>query len=107
MTDTAPCPYCGAPIGWADDAPRGHSGSGALGALYREVRRIREIAESRVTGQTAACAGMTAGGPGDSRGDARDADLSHIAELTREVHELRATVARLRGSTGAAAVRSG
>jgi hypothetical protein len=47
-----------------------------LDPLYREIRRIRELAESR-----------------------EEADREHrIAELTREVAELRATVARLRGS---------
>jgi hypothetical protein len=47
-----------------------------LDPLYRELRRIREIAESR------------AAADGGRR----------IAELSREVAQLRATVARLRGS---------
>jgi hypothetical protein len=51
-------------------------GDQGLDPLYREVRRIREIAESR------------AAADGGRR----------IAELSREVAELRATVARLRGS---------
>jgi hypothetical protein len=51
----------------------GHSPG--LEPLYREVRRIREIAETR----------------------AADDDARRIAELTRQVRELRATVARLRG----------
>jgi hypothetical protein len=51
----------------------GHSPG--LEPLYREVRRIREIAETRAT----------------------DDDARRIAELTRQVRELRATVARLRG----------
>ena len=46
-----------------------------LEPLYQEVRGIREIAEAR----------------------AADDDASRIAELTRQVQELRATVARLRG----------
>jgi hypothetical protein len=46
-----------------------------LEPLYQEVRRIREIAEAR----------------------AADDDARRIAELTRQVQELRATVARLRG----------
>jgi hypothetical protein len=46
-----------------------------LDPLYQEVRRIREIAEARAT----------------------DDDARRIAELTRQVQELRATVARLRG----------
>ncbi len=46
-----------------------------LAPLYWEVRRIREIAETR----------------------AADDDARRIAELTRQVAELRATVARLRG----------
>jgi hypothetical protein len=54
-------------------------GDRGLDPLYREVRRIREIAESR-----------------------EDASGSRVAELTREVQELRATVARLRGSAAAA-----
>jgi hypothetical protein len=52
------------------------TGDPGLDSLYREVRRIREIAESRAAA--------------DGR--------RRIAELTREVAELRATVARLRGS---------
>jgi len=61
--------------------PGGLSGMGdradpGLDPLYREMRRIREIAESR---------------------EAADRGRG-VAELTREVAELRATVARLRGS---------
>lgn len=47
----------------------------SLEPLYREVRRIRELAESRLP----------------------DDDARRIADLTRQVQELRATVARLRG----------
>jgi len=64
--------------------------SGALEALYREVRRIREIAEARVSGARA---------PGD--------DARRLAELTREVAELRATVARLRGAGAPGLVAAG
>ena len=60
------------------------TGERGLGSLYQEVRRIREIAEARD------------GGEGSRR----------VAELTREVHELRATVARLRGAAAGAAVRA-
>jgi hypothetical protein len=81
MTETSRCPYCGS------------AGGNALDSLYREVARIRELAEHRTAGDPA------------SRGSARTPDgdesarsAARIAELTREVHELRATVARLRGS---------
>ena len=75
MSQTPRCPHCGSPLradppGGADPGDRG------LDSLYREVRRIREIAESR------------------EAADGR----RRVAELTREVAELRATVARLRGS---------
>jgi len=71
------------------DAPSGavaYAGTGqrGLGSLYQEVRRIREIAEARDAGE------------GSRR----------VAELTREVQELRATVARLRGAAMGAAVRA-
>jgi hypothetical protein len=46
----------------------------ALEPLYQEVRRIRELAESDVAQRQAA----------------------RIADLTRQVQELRATIARLR-----------
>ena len=75
MSQTPCCPNCGSPLqadppGGADAAGRG------VDSLYREVRRIREIAESR------------------EAADGR----RRVTELTREVAELRATVARLRGS---------
>jgi hypothetical protein len=71
------------------DAPSGvpaYAGPGerGLGSLYQEIRRIREIAEARDEGE---------GG-------------CRVAELTREVEELRATVARLRGAAMGAAVRA-
>jgi hypothetical protein len=68
VSETGPCPYCGA-------VPGAAGADTALGPLYREVRRIREIAEAQ----------------------AADDDARRIAELTRQVQELRATVARLRG----------
>jgi hypothetical protein len=72
VSETGRCPHCGSHVpGAAEPAP---AGSG-LESLYREVRRIREIAESRTT----------------------DEDARRIADLTRQVKELRATVARLRG----------
>jgi hypothetical protein len=67
VSETASCPHCGSP------APA--AGQRGIDSLYQEIRRIREIAESR-----------------DADGERR------VAELTREVAELRATVARLRGS---------
>jgi hypothetical protein len=65
VSETGRCPYCGS-------AP---TPAGGLEPLYREMHRIREIAEAR------------------AHGDAE----RQIAELTHEVAELRATVARLRG----------
>jgi hypothetical protein len=70
------------------DAPSGAAayaepGERGLGSLYQEIRRIREIAEARDPGE---------GG-------------RRVAELTREVEELRATVARLRGAAIGTAVR--
>jgi hypothetical protein len=74
------------PDGDAASNAAAHSGTGerGLGSLYQEVRRIREIAEARDAGE---------GG-------------RRVAELTREVEELRATVARLRGAAMGAAVRA-
>jgi hypothetical protein len=90
MTETTRCPYCGCPR------------ESALDSLYREVARIREIAERGAAegARPVPCAGpadpdhgLTAAPADQSAGSA-----ARIAELTREVHELRATVARLRGS---------
>jgi hypothetical protein len=76
MSDASCCPYCGVPLRDAACPPAGPAaGTGGIEGLYREVRRIREIAEDR----------------------AADDDTRRIAELTRQVTELRATVARLRG----------
>jgi hypothetical protein len=91
MTDATCCPYCGRP------------GESALESLYREVARIREIAESRDGGGARPAAGAPAAADG---GDQSARSAARIAELTREVHELRATVARLRGSAVPGLARS-
>lgn len=77
MSETGHCPHCGSPVRGATgpDAAGAPAAERGLEPLYREVRRIREIAEAR----------------------AADDDARRIAELTRQVAELRATVARLRG----------
>jgi hypothetical protein len=91
VSETGHCPYCGslpgAPGANAALEPDGPARAG-LEPLYREVRRIREIAEAHAADD-------------DARriieAHAADDDARRIAELTRQVHELRATVARLRG----------
>jgi hypothetical protein len=90
MTEPTCCPYCGCP----NESP--------LGLLYREVARIREIAEHGDAAGSArpAVAATEPAGP-DERSAAR------IAELTDEVRELRATVARLRGGAVYGLARSG
>jgi hypothetical protein len=96
MTETTRCPYCGSPAG----SPAGD----ALESLYREVARIREIAERTDAGRGAAPpAAWVAAAPA---GDESARSAARIAELTREVHELRATVARLRGSAAPSLARS-
>jgi hypothetical protein len=74
------------PDGAASSGAAVYAGTGerGLGSLYQEVRRIREMAEARDSGD------------GSRR----------VAELTREVEELRATVARLRGTAMGAAARA-
>lgn len=95
MTETTHCPYCGCPR------------ESALDSLYREVARIREIAERGAAdgARPAPCTGP-ATGPADlgdglaaAPADQSAVSAARIAELTREVHELRATVARLRWSS--------
>jgi hypothetical protein len=83
MTEPSRCPCCGCP----SQSP--------LDLLYREVARIREIAErSDAAGSTRpAPPPAAAAGPADQSA----ASAARIAELTREIQELRATVARLRG----------
>lgn len=83
MSEANSCPYCGCPqseeasvSGVADRSSSGASAR-AMDALCREVQRIREIAENRTA----------------------LADTRRIEELTAEVQHLRATVARLRGSS--------
>ena len=115
MTELARCPYCGCPR----ESP--------LDSLYREVARIREIAErSGAVGdsarpgprvpepreqadQSAGSASQSAGSATRNAGSAtRNAgSAARIAELTHEVDELRATVARLRGSAVPGLARSG
>jgi uncharacterized protein YceH (UPF0502 family) len=84
--DGAPEPDGGREPAGAREAGAREAGARASGVepLYREVRRIREIAEARA-----------------SDDDAR------IAELTRQVAELRATVARLRGAGAPGLVAAG
>jgi hypothetical protein len=93
MTDPICCPHCGRQAG------------SALESLYREVARIREIAESRDGGQSARPAARPAAAT--EAGDQSARSAARIAELTSEVHELRATVARLRGSAVHSLARSG
>jgi hypothetical protein len=81
VSETVRCPHCGSPVPGATEPGPAASG---LEPLYREVRRIREIAESRTP----------------------DDDARRIADLTRQVQELRATVARLRGPGTAVRVPS-
>jgi hypothetical protein len=77
VSETGRCPHCGSLVRGAagPDAAGMPAAERGLEPLYREVRRIREIAEAAAT----------------------DDDARRIAELTRQVAELRATVARLRG----------
>lgn len=78
MSDIPQCPCCGSPVHVPPQriAERTGADGGPLAALYREVARIRQLAETQ----------------------AAEESSRRIAELTREVNELRATVARLRGS---------
>jgi hypothetical protein len=77
-----------------------------MDSLYREVARIREIAErgaaegARPAPRTGPAAGPADRGAGltAAPADQSAGSAARIAELTREVRELRATVARLRGS---------
>jgi hypothetical protein len=64
VSETGRCPRCGSPV----------REPGGIDGLYREVRRIRELAES----------------------DVAQGQAARIADLTRQVQELRATIARLR-----------
>jgi hypothetical protein len=101
VSETGRCPYCGSvpgPAGaYAAPEPDSRAGAG-LEPLYREMRRIREIAEAREVHDDG---GRRAGAHG------ADDDARRIAELTRQVHELRVTVARLRGPGVAVYSKSG
>jgi len=94
MTEPARCPYCGCPR----ESP--------LDSLYREVARIREIAERSGVASDSARRGPGVPEPRESA-DHSARSAARIVELTREVHELRATVARLRGSAVPGLARSG
>ena len=94
MTEPACCPYCGCP------------GESPLDSLYREVARIREIAERSGAVGDGARPGPQVPEPRDPA-DQGASSAARIAELTREVYELRATVARLRGSAVSGLARSG
>jgi len=94
MTEPARCPYCGCPR----ESP--------LDSLYREVARIREIAERSGVASDSARPGARVPEPREPA-DHSARSAARIAELTREVHELRATVARLRGSAVPGLARSG
>ena len=86
MRDLPRCPHCGSPVLVAGQEPAGEPAS-PLDSLYQEVRRIREIAE----------AGRDEADRDEAGRDESESRL-RVEELTREVNELRATVARLRGS---------
>jgi hypothetical protein len=90
VSETGRCPYCGSvpgPVGaYAAPEPDGLARAG-LEPLYREVCRIREIAEAHAADDARR----------SIEAHTADDDTRRIAELTRQVHELRATVARLRG----------
>jgi hypothetical protein len=124
MSEAPQCPYCGLSLpGNGGDAALGTRRNGhvpntgnhhalgaasgrtmaaerALDSLYQEVRRIREIAETRPAEGTVgrAAEGAAARAAGDDR--------HRIEELTREVQELRITVARLRGMAVPGVARS-
>jgi hypothetical protein len=76
MDEVARCPHCGEIKGGA---------AAAIDALYREVSRIKDLAERRPAPQDVT--------------EALVAAKAREAELLREVRLLRETVARLRGSS--------
>ncbi|MBV9380072.1 MAG: hypothetical protein JOY82_22270 [Streptosporangiaceae bacterium] len=88
MGASARCPYCGAVRG--DDAAAG------IDALFREVARIRALAERAQPARERAQA------PESREAESREAE-SREAALLREIAMLRETVARLRGSSHATA----
>jgi hypothetical protein len=75
MDEVARCPHCGAVKGGT---------AAAIDALYREVSRIKDLAQRQRSA------------PQDATGDAARA---REAELLHEIRLLRETVARLRGSS--------
>jgi len=76
MDEVARCPHCGAIKGGT---------AAAIDALYREVSRIKDLAQRQRTA------------PRDVT-EALDAAKAREAELLDEIRLLRETVARLRGS---------
>jgi flagellar motility protein MotE (MotC chaperone) len=89
MDEVARCPHCGAIKGGT---------AAAIDALYREVSRIKDLAERR---QPAAqdVTDDAAQDVTDDAAKALDASRAREAELLREIRLLRETVARLRGSS--------
>jgi predicted nucleic acid-binding Zn-ribbon protein len=81
MDEVARCPHCGAIKGGT---------AAAIDALYREVSKIKDLAERRQS----ATQDVT-----DDAAKALDASQAREAELLREIRLLRETVARLRGSS--------
>lgn len=80
MNEATPCPYCGCPQPEDSSAGEQRPSSAytrAMDSLCREVERLREIAEVREA----------------------SAQRGRVEELTHEVHQLRETVARLRGAS--------
>jgi hypothetical protein len=104
VSETGRCPHCGSVPGAKDAGAAPEPGGPAragLEPLYREVRRIREIAEAHDADHDARRIAGARSADDDARriADAGSAeDARRIAELTRQIHELRATVARLRGT---------
>jgi hypothetical protein len=78
MDEVARCPHCGAIQGGT---------AAAIDALYREVAKIKDLAERRPPA------------PGEAA-EALAAAKAREAELLSEIRLLRETVARLRGGTG-------
>jgi hypothetical protein len=108
MGASARCPYCGAVRGDDASGPAGETRQ-AIDALYREVARIRELAEHPRTDSEparAACNGhaqpATEAAAGAAAEAAGTAAGSREAALLREIALLRETVARLRGTSHAA-----
>jgi hypothetical protein len=86
MDEVARCPHCGALGGGA---------AAAIDALYREVAKIKDLAERRRPAPREIAESLAAA-------KALDAAKIREAELLSEIRLLRETVARLRGGTGIA-----